>query len=58
MLQDDYGWDVCMVKDIGYKVLTEYDIIIVDEAQRIYQSQFNDIKVNTGKKTNEVYFFV
>ena len=56
MLQDDYGWDIRMVKDIGYKVLTEYDIIIVDEAQRIYQSQFNDIKVNTEKKQMKCIF--
>ena len=56
MLQDEYGWDICMVKVIGYKVLTEYDIIIVDEVQRIYQAQFNDIKVNAEKKKMKCIF--
>lgn len=58
MLQENYGWDICMAKMIGYKVLTEYDIIIVDEAQRIYQTQFNDIKVNVeGKKMKCIFSF-
>ena len=58
MLQENYRWDICMVKVIGYKVLTEYDIIIVDEAQRIYQTQFNDIKVNVeGKKMKCIFSF-
>lgn len=56
MLQEDYGWDICMAKMIGYKVLTEYDIIIVDEAQRIYQTQFNDIKVNAEEKKMKCIF--
>ncbi|OWP28769.1 ATP-binding protein [Prevotella nigrescens] len=58
MLQENYGWDICMAKMIGYKVLTEYDIIIVDEAQRIYQTQFDDIKVNVeGKKMKCIFSF-
>lgn len=56
MLQDEYDWDICMAKEIGYKVLTEYDVIIVDEAQRIYQAQFNDIKVNVKKKKMKCIF--
>ena len=56
MLQENYGWDICMAKMIGYKVLTEYDIIIVDEAQRIYQAQFNDIKVNAEEKKMKCIF--
>ena len=56
MLQEHYGWDICMAKKIGYKVLTEFDIIIVDEAQRIYQTQFNDIKVNVEEKKMKCIF--
>ena len=56
MLQENYGWDICMAKKIGYKVLKEYDIIIVDEAQRIYQTQFNDIKVNVEEKKMKCIF--
>lgn len=56
MLRDDYGWDICMAKEIRNKVQTEYDIIIVDEAQRIYQAQFNDIKVNAEEKKMKCIF--
>ena len=52
MLQEHYGWDICMAKMIGYKVLTEYDIIIVDEAQRIYPDQF--IKITDNAKLNKM----
>lgn len=56
LLINTYGWDICMAKEIGYKVLTEYDVIIVDEAQRIYQAQFNDIKVNAEERKMKCIF--
>ena len=40
MLQDEYGWDICMAKEFGDKVLKEYNVIIMDEAQRARQEQF------------------
>ena len=45
-----------MAKIIKDTDLTQYDIIIVDEAQRIYQAQFNDIKVNTEEKKMKCIF--
>ena len=56
MLQDEYGWDICMAKTIKDTDLTQYDIIIVDEAQRIYQTQFKDIKVNVEEKRMKCIF--
>lgn len=56
MLQEHYGWDICMAKTIKDTDLTQYDIIIVDEAQRIYQAQFNDIKVNAEEKKMKCIF--
>ena len=56
MLRDDYGWDICMAKEIRNKVQTEYDIIIVDEAQRIYKPQFDNIKVNAKEKQMKCIF--
>ena len=58
ILQNNYKWDICMAKTIKDTDLTQYDIIIVDEAQRIYQAQFNDIKVNVeGKKMKCIFSF-
>ena len=56
ILQNNYEWDICMAKTIKDTDLTQYDIIIVDEAQRIYQAQFNDIKVNAEKKKMKCIF--
>lgn len=44
VLQKEYGWDICMARDIERKDLADIDVTIVDEAQRISQSQFNHIK--------------
>ena len=43
MLQDEYGWDICMAKVFGNKVLKEYNVIIMDEAQRARQEQFDKL---------------
>ena len=56
ILQNNYEWDICMAKTIKDTDLTQYDIIIVDEAQRIYQAQFNDIKVNAEEKKMKCIF--
>ena len=56
ILQNNYEWDICMAKTIKDTDLTQYDIIIVDEAQRIYQAQFNDIKVNAEEKKIKCIF--
>lgn len=52
ILKQEFGWDICMAKDIDYTDITEYDIIIVDEAQRIYPDQF--IKITDNAKLNKM----
>lgn len=45
-LRDEYGWNICRIKDLGYKDLDNYNVIIIDEAQRIKVSQLNYIIEN------------
>lgn len=52
ILKQEFGWDICMARDIKSKDFTEYDIIIVDEAQRIYPAQF--IKITDNAKLNKM----
>lgn len=51
ILKQEFGWDICMAKDIDHTDITEYDIIIVDEAQRIYPRQFKKI-TDDAKQNN------
>ena len=51
ILKQEFGWDICMAKDIDHTDITEYDIIIVDEAQRIYPRQFEKI-TDDAKQNN------
>ncbi len=44
VLQNEYYWDICMAKDIGNETLAEFDVVIVDEAQRAKQEQFDKLK--------------
>ena len=44
LLQNEYYWDICMAKDIGNETLAEFDVVIVDEAQRARQQQFDKLK--------------
>ena len=44
VLQKEYGWDICMAKDIRDKKLADFDVVIVDEAQRAKQEQFDKLK--------------
>jgi len=38
-----HGWDIVAIKDYAKRDLSEYNLIIVDEAQRIYEKQLEDI---------------
>ena len=56
ILKEKYGWDICVAKKIEGTDLTKYDIIIVDEAQRIYPYQF-DILIKSAKQKNMICIF-
>lgn len=38
-----HSWDIIRIKDYGNHELSSYDVIIIDEAQRIYPSQLDKI---------------
>ena len=56
MLQEDYGWDICMAKAIGNEVLKRYNVIIVDEAQRARQTQFDKL-IESANQENMTCIF-
>lgn len=45
------GWTICPIKNYKAHDLEKFDAILIDEAQRIYQNQLNDIvsAVNSAK---------
>lgn len=52
-LRDKHGWKIVAVRDIDTQDLSSYQLIIVDEAQRIYKSQIEKIIEHT--KTNQTH---
>lgn len=42
-LNNDYGWTIIPIKRYSSYELSNYDLIIIDEAQRIYPRQLDDI---------------
>lgn len=37
------GWDIVQIRDYGTRDISKYDLVVIDEAQRLYISQFNNI---------------
>jgi hypothetical protein len=54
-LRDDYGWDIIpaklLVSLITNKKISKYDLIVVDETQRMYPGQL-DLLINDLKESN------
>lgn len=52
-LKTDYGWDIIPIKQYALFDLADYDAVIIDETQRIYPKQLEDIvnkiQINNGK---------
>jgi len=42
-LQSEHSWDIIPIKSIRTKILSSYSLIVVDEVQRIYPQQLNEI---------------
>ncbi len=55
-LISNYGWNICQARDGILKDFNEFDVIIVDEAQRARPSQFNTI-VNKLSFSNAICIF-
>lgn len=56
MLSNQHGWEIIAIKNYKNYDLALYDIIIVDEAQRIHQDQLENI-VNTVNSANSHCIF-
>ncbi len=55
-LINDHNWDIIRAKDHTTRRLTEYDVIVVDEAQRIYPNQLKAI-LDSIKKSSTACIF-
>ncbi|RTY89638.1 DNA/RNA helicase domain-containing protein [Flavobacterium sp. GT3R68] len=55
-LRDDYGWDIIPAKDLMKQDLSKYHLIIIDEAQRIYQTQLTHIIDEVKRISNKCIF--
>ena len=50
-LNDDHGWNIIPIKNHNRHTLSDYDVVIIDEAQRIYPNQLEYI-VNVIRHCN------
>lgn len=55
-LRDDYGWDIIPAKNLINQDLSKYHLIIIDEAQRIYQNQLFYVISEVQKNSNNCIF--
>ncbi|WP_096467721.1 DNA/RNA helicase domain-containing protein [Aneurinibacillus soli] len=55
-LSEKYPWEISPIKDYKLYDLSKYDLIIIDEAQRIYKNQL-EIILNSIKNTNAKCIF-
>ena len=58
-LKQQEGWNICSIKNIDSSALDEIgslDVILLDEAQRLYPSQLNDI-INKSKENGTRLIF-
>jgi len=56
ILRGDYKWDIVSASVLLDKDLSQYHLIIVDEAQRIYPKQLNHIINEVKKNSNNCIF--
>ena len=55
-LIDEYAWDIVIAKEIKTQTISKYDMIIVDEVQRIYPNQL-DYLIEEVKKHSKSCIF-
>jgi len=55
-LKDDYSWNIIPAKQIKDQTLSNYHLIIVDEAQRIYPDQLYHLIREVKKNSNNLIF--
>lgn len=55
-LNSEYGWKIIPVKSYLNYNLSNYNLIIIDEVQRIYEKQFEDIVTKVQKNDGKCIF--
>lgn len=50
------GWDIIPIKSLKTQSLTEFDLVLVDEAQRLRYNQINEIKKDISKNSSNCLF--
>jgi len=55
-LKEKYNWEIISIKSYKNKEISDFDLIIIDEAQRIYPNQFNEIVKNIQSSNGNCIF--
>jgi len=55
-LKEKYNWEIISIKSYKSIELSAFDLIIIDEAQRIYPNQFNEIVKNIQSSNGNCIF--
>lgn len=50
------GWNIIPIKNLKYHNLTNFDLVLIDETQRIYENQFDQLVID-AKATNTICIF-
>lgn len=55
-LKEEYGWDICMGCQISAEFLKDFDVVMVDEAQRLKMNQLKEIRDNVAGMNKKCIF--
>lgn len=55
-LKEEYGWDICIGRQISAEILKDFDVVMVDEAQRLKMYQFERIRDNVSEMNKKCIF--
>jgi len=55
-LNNKYGWEIIPIKDYSTYNLSNYNLLVIDESQRIYEKQFKDIVTKVQKNSGSCIF--
>ena len=55
-LKEEYEWDICIGRQISAEILKDFDVVMVDEAQRLKMYQFERIRDNVAEMNKKCIF--